>query len=144
LFYFTINYDGLTILEPVIDGDFDRLVLSLYDSTMKERSREGIQFGDHQTGRHLFEYITEAGGKVLAAGGSDWVVFPGTGGYPGDEAYFLHFIIETIYQALKDHPQLDQRRFLKWINNRHDQVERQELVYVAHQMDFFASNRRDS
>jgi hypothetical protein len=64
------------------------------------------------------------------------VVFPGQGGYPGDEAYFLHFIIWTIDQALSANPDVSPARFKRWIKERHAQIARGELVYIAHQLDF--------
>jgi hypothetical protein len=73
---------------------------------------------------------------VLAAGPSPWVVIPGEGGYPEDEAYFLHFIIDTIHQVLLGHPDLDPMRFRDWVEKRHRQVEQRELIYIAHQLDF--------
>jgi len=73
---------------------------------------------------------------VVAAGSSDWVVFPGPDGYPGDEAYFLHFIIDTISRALHGHPELAGSGFQAWVAQRHRQIEAQELIYVAHQLDF--------
>jgi SAM-dependent methyltransferase len=136
LFYFSINYDGLTVLEPVIDETFDDLVLTLYHDTMKERNLNGQKYGDHQTGRHLLDYISQAGGSVLAAGGSDWIVHPIQGEYRPKEGYFLHYIINTIYHALYDHPLMDQERFSQWIDLRHQQVEQSKLVYIAHQVDF--------
>jgi hypothetical protein len=139
LYYFTINYDGLTILEPVIDADYDQRVLCLYDRTMNERTKNGDRYGDHQTGRHLFDHINRAGGSVLSAGSSDWIVYPSSGEYPMDEAYFLHFIINTIYEALRNNPQLDSQQFVKWIDLRHAQIESGELVYMAHQMDYFGT-----
>jgi hypothetical protein len=39
-------------------------------------------------------------------------------------------------QALQDHPQLNQAKFKKWITQRHQQIERGELIYIAHQLDF--------
>ena len=143
LFYFTINYDGLTILEPIVDQDFDHHVLKLYHRTMNDRIRDGKRFGDSRTGRHLFEHIQNAGGQILAAGSSDWFVFPGSGGYPQDEAYFLHFIIHTIYQALNKHPELDASQFEEWIRQRHAQIERQELIYIAHQLDYVGLTQRN-
>jgi SAM-dependent methyltransferase len=136
LYYFSINYDGLTVLEPVIDAEFDHLVLSLYHDTMNERIQGGQQYGDHQAGRHMMDYIPREGGSILAAGSSDWVVHPVSGEYPMDEAYFLHFIIHTIDKALRDHPTLDKQQFTRWVDHRHAQVERAELVYIAHQMDY--------
>ena len=136
LVYFTINFDGVTILEPEIDPELDKHIQALYHQTMDERITSGKPSGDSQAGRHLFEHLRLTGFQILDAGASDWVVFPNTQGYPGDEAYFLHFIIHTIQQALAGHPHLDSRRFTDWVNERHAQVERGELVYIAHQLDF--------
>lgn len=140
LFYFTLNFDGVTVLEPAIDPLLDGQIESLYHQTMDERLTRGRSSGDSRTGRHLFSRLVDAGAQILAAGSSDWVVFPhseGTQpGYPEDEAYFLHFILHTIGQALAGHPKLDSRRFAGWLAQRHNQVERGELVYIAHQLDF--------
>jgi hypothetical protein len=65
------------------------------------------------------------------------VVIPVRGRYPADEAYFLHFILHTLDQALRRHPELDARQFARWIERRHAQIERGELVYIAHQIDVF-------
>ncbi len=143
LFYFTINYDGLTFFEPVIDDEYDNYVLELYHRTMNERIRGTKNYGDSHTGRHLIEHIQDSGGKILAAGSSDWVVFPDSSGYFQDESYFLHFIIHTIYQALKKQSELDPEKFEQWIHQRHAQIERQELVYLAHQLDYFGTIKRN-
>lgn len=57
------------------------------------------------------------------------------GSYPEDEAYFLHFIINTIYQALGNSPDLDQSEFTNWISKRHRQIDRGNLILIAHQID---------
>lgn len=136
LFYFTINFDGATLLEPAIDPTLDELVQELYHRTMDERMINGRSSGDSRAGRHLFHQIRQAGGEILAAGASDWMVIPHASGYPLDEAYFLHFIIHTIHQALAGHAELDALRFERWIAQRHAQIERAELVYIAHQLDY--------
>lgn len=141
LFYFTLNFDGATILEPVIEPEFDALIEQLYHQTMDERTIEGVRSGDSRTGRRLFQQVESSGGEIITAGSSDWVVFPGPNGYPEDEAYFLHHIIHTIFQALESHPGLDQEKFAQWVNNRHTQIERAELVYIAHQLDFLGRRR---
>jgi SAM-dependent methyltransferase len=137
LFYFTINYDGVTILEPTIAVDLDRQILVLYNESMDNRMINGLPSGDSLVGRRLFRNIREAGGEILSAGSSDWVVFAGENGYPEDEAYFLHFIIHTLSNALKNHPDLDLPAFENWISTRHAQIEDLKLVYIAHQIDFF-------
>lgn len=136
LFYFTINFDGATLFEPVIDPVLDGQIESLYHCTMDERITAGKPSGDSRAGRHLFHILPAAGAVILAAGASDWVVFPKTSGYPEDEAYFLHFIIHTIDLALRGHPDLDPERFATWVATRHTQIDRHELVYIAHQLDF--------
>jgi SAM-dependent methyltransferase len=136
LFYFTLNFDGTTTLEPPIDPDLDALIETLYHRTMDTRRDRGRPSGSSLTGRRLFQTLKAAGARVVAAGSSDWVVFPGPYGYPGDEAYFLHFIIDTISRALHGHPELAGSRFQAWIAQRHRQIESRELIYVAHQLDF--------
>jgi hypothetical protein len=136
LFYFTINFDGATLLEPQIDPAFDELVIRLYHRSMDERRVNGLPSGDSRTGRRLFALLPQAGAEILEAGASDWVVFPRQGVYPEDEAYFLHFIVHTLHQALHKNPELDPLRFAAWVAERHAQIERAELVYIAHQMDF--------
>jgi len=135
LFYFSLNFDGATTFEPVIDPDLDRQIETLYHRTMDTRRCQGRPSGSSLTGRRLFGHLKEAGARVLAAGSSDWVVFPGPDGYLGDEAYFLHFIIDTIGRALGENPELDRGRFQAWIAARHRQIEARELLYVAHQLD---------
>jgi SAM-dependent methyltransferase len=136
LFYFTLCFDGATLLEPAIDSSFDEQVQRLYHQTMDQRFVAGRPSGDSRTGRHLFAYLNAVSAEILAAGSSDWVVYPGGNSYPEDEAYFLHFIINTLYQALLGHPDLDPDRFERWVAARHAQVERGEMVYIAHQLDF--------
>ncbi len=135
-FYFSLNFDGATILEPPIDPDLDALIEALYHRTMDTRRDRGRPSGSSRTGRRLFGCLKEAGASLIAAGSSDWVVFPGPDGYPGDETYFLHFIIDTIGRALHSHPELDRSRFQAWIAQRHRQIEARELIYIAHQLDF--------
>jgi SAM-dependent methyltransferase len=138
LFYFTINFDGATIFQPEIDPHFDALVESCYHRSMDARITAGRLSGDSRSGRHLFKLLTQQGLRLLDAGASDWVVFDRGQGYPEDEAYFLHFILHTMQQALQSHPELEARRFSNWIAERHAQVERGELVYIAHQLDLLA------
>ncbi len=135
LFYFTINFDGHTILEPVIDPILDTRILALYHQTMDERLIDGRPSGDSRSGRRLLRQIPEAGGRILAAGSSDWVVVPLDGGYVADEAFFLHFIIDTIEGALAGKAELDGEAFARWIRARHAQIDAGELIYIAHQLD---------
>ncbi len=138
LFYFTINFDGATIFEPVIDAAFDGEIERLYHQTMDERVTNGARSGDSRTGRRMFHRLHECGAEILQAGSSDWVLFAGKSGFSNDEAYFLHFIIDTARGALEHHPELIDRRaqFSDWIARRHRQIDEGTLVYIAHQLDF--------
>ena len=139
LFYFTITFDGVTSFQPEIDQNFDALVEACYHETMDRRLIDGRPSGDSRSGRHLFGHLQAARATVLAAGASDWVVFPQHGGYAGDEAYFLHFIVNTLNTALAGpsagHSSLDPDRLGSWVAARHRQIDSGELVYVAHQLD---------
>ncbi len=136
LVYFSVNFDGATIFEPAIDARLDERIQALYHRSMDERITNGRLSGDSRAGRHLFAYLRENGIRILEAGASDWVVFPQDGVYPQDEAYFLHFIIHSLAQALAGHPELDPEAFAHWIESRHTQIDRGEMVYIAHQLDF--------
>jgi hypothetical protein len=133
LFYFSLNLTA-TIFGP-IDPDLDALIEARYHHTMDTRRCRGRPSGSSLTGRRLLGHLKEAGARLIAAGSSDWVVFPGPDGYPGDEAYFLHCIIDTIGRALREHPELDRGQFQAWIAERHRQIDSHELIYIAHQLD---------
>ncbi len=136
--YLTLNYDGETILLPKLDPHLDEHIIHLYNQSMDERQIEGRKSGDSRTGRHLFDHLKKAGAQLLAAGSSDWVVFPSTKGYSPDEPDFLHFIIQTIHTELKDHRLLNTSDFESWIQQRHSQIDNGELIFVAKQLDFLA------
>ncbi|MGA9821474.1 MAG: hypothetical protein WBQ36_07755, partial [Desulfobaccales bacterium] len=63
--------------------------------------------------------------------------FPGPDGYPGDEAYFLRFILHTVQQALQGDFLLPAADFQDWLAHRRQQLEQRELVYRTRQLDFF-------
>ncbi len=136
-FYFTLNFDGATIFHPPLDPDLDAVIETLYHQTMDERRIEGKPSGSSRTGRLLFSALPKFGGRLLAAGSSDWVVFPGPDGYPHDDAYFLHYLVHTVAEALRGHPLLKESSLREWTTRRHQQIERAELTYIAHQLDFF-------
>ncbi len=132
LAWLTINFDGVTTLEPTLHPELDSRIESLYHLSMDKRPSGG----DSQSGRHLFGHLKQAKAPILAAGASDWVVYPYNGEYPAQEAYFLHFILHFFEESLTRHPSLDPHAFAHWLQERHAQIDRAELVYIAHQMDF--------
>jgi hypothetical protein len=135
LLYFPTTFDGDTAFQPECDPEFDRAIEASYHQAIDQRVLDGKPSGDSRAGRRLFAHLRTAAVDVLAAGGSDWVVFAGANGYPADEAYFLHDIIRTIDLVLTGHPHLDAERFGAWVARRHAQIEQGALVYIAHQLD---------
>ena len=136
LAWLTINFDGMTTFEPAIEPVLDAQIERLFHKSMDERITNGVSSGDSRTGRHLFGYLQAAGAPILSAGASDWLVYPQQGRYPEDEERFLRFILHFFETALTGHPELDPAQFVRWLAERRRQVERAELVYIAHQMDF--------
>lgn len=138
LCWFTINFDGETIFLP--EHPLDGPIIDRYHATMTAGPGRD-RAGHSQTGRRMLMALPASGAQILAAGSSDWVVFPiATAGqepaYPGDEAYFLLHLIETIRGALEADPHLLARDLESWVQCRQDQVSRAQLAFVAHQIDF--------
>jgi hypothetical protein len=136
VYWFTINYDGETIFAP--GHPHDGQIMQAYHRDMDERLRYGRPAGESRTGRHLFQHLRDAGAPALAAGSSDWVVYPAAdGNYPADEAYFLHSILNTIRDALRNRQdQVEPADLADWLAERGRQLAAGELVYIAHQLDF--------
>ncbi len=134
-YWFTINFDGETILLP--EEPLDGRVMAQFHKTMDERITNGLPAGDSKTGRHLLEALPESGARLLEAASSDWVVFPQSQSYPADEAYFLHHIVNTIEVALTGSGALDADELRAWAGLRHEQIAAGRLHYIAHQLDVF-------
>ena len=135
LLYFPLTFDGGTVFQPEGEAPFDGAIEACYHQAIDQRVLDGKPSGDSRAGRRLFTQLRTAGVDVVAAGGSDWVVFADANGYPDDEAYFLHDIIHTIGAALAGHPRLDAELLSTWVAQRHAQIEQGSLVYIAHQLD---------
>src|SRR5262249_18638300 len=136
VYWFTINYDGESIFEP--GHPHDDQIMQAYHRDMDERFRYGRPAGESRTGRRLFHHLRAAGAPALAAGSSDWVVSAGPDGkYPGDEAYFLRSILNTIQSALRNRQdRVAPADLAGWLAERGRQLVAGELVYIAHQLDF--------
>jgi SAM-dependent methyltransferase len=136
VYWFTINYDGESIFEP--GHRHDHQIMQAYHRDMDERIRYGRPAGESRTGRRLFHYLRAAGAPALAAGSSDWIVSSGPdGNYPGDEAYFLRSILDTIQNALRNRQdRVEPADLADWLAERGRQLAAGELVYIAHQLDF--------
>jgi hypothetical protein len=138
-YWFSVNFDGETIFLP--EHPNDAQFMRVYHRSMDERVRDGRAAGDSRTGRHLFGHLRASGAGIARAGSSDWVVFAEAGRYPADEATFLRHILHTIDEELQRHADVDRAALAEWIALRTAQVERGELVFIAHQLDFAGERR---
>jgi SAM-dependent methyltransferase len=136
LFYFSLVFDGATLFEPALDPALDAQIERAYHQTMDQRVVAGRPSGHSRTGRLLLGLLPEAGGRILQAGSSDWIVRPRDRAYLPEESLLLDHILSTIQRALKDHPELDRRDLQFWLDQRRGQLGRAELAYIAHQLDF--------
>jgi SAM-dependent methyltransferase len=136
MLYLTINFDGETIFEPVWDKELENQIIACYHRTMDERVSAGRPSGDSRAGRHLFQVLAENHLEILSAGSADWVVYPRQGGYPADEAYFLHHILHFFEESVGGRAEIESSKLFGWAQRRHAEIERGELVFVAHQLDF--------
>jgi SAM-dependent methyltransferase len=137
LFYFPITFDGETAFRPVADPDREAAVLDRFHRTMVGPGRAGPR-----AGLDLFDAVPAAGGEVLAAGGSDWLVHPP---YPGDEAYFCHHVLDLVESAVAETLEgsgdgaaedgLTRAALRTWATGRHRAVAGGELTYLAHNLD---------
>jgi SAM-dependent methyltransferase len=136
VFYFSVNFDGATLFQPEIDPVYDDEIERLYHLTMDERVTDGVRSGDSRSGRHLFGHLRAAGATIAAAGASDWVVFATPAGYADDDAYFLRCILGFFESSVGARPEIELSRFNGWLTERHAQIDRGELAYIAHQLDY--------
>ncbi len=127
LLYLPITFDGETLFEPGSSRDVE--ILSAYHDTMEER-------GSSRTGRRLFHALRSIGAEVLEIGSSDWIIHPTGDEYPGDEAFFLEFLLRTIEGAVRD--RVEGASLEVWLSERRRQIEGAELFFCAHQVDVLA------
>lgn len=125
--YLPITFDGGTAFEPVSDRAFE-------DRLLRRFHRHIDESGDSRAGRRLLS-VAPADGAVLAAGGADWIVRPGDGDYPADEAFFLRYIVDAVAGAVEKDGEVDARRLSAWRSRREAEIEERELIYVAHNLD---------
>jgi hypothetical protein len=129
--YFPITFDGGTRFVPAHPAD---------DAVERHyhRHMDAKAGGDSHAGSHALDRLLSTGGATVeAVAGSDWIVYPADGSYPGDEAYFLRYVLDTVETALGelDHSGLADDTLADWLATRRKQVETAELTYLTHQLD---------
>ena len=138
IYYFPITFDGGTRFRPAHPDD--RAIERLYHRHMDEKPG-----GDSRAGGAALARLREADGSTLLGGaGSDWIARPADGeaGYPGDEAFFLRHILDTVEEAVSEviaggdeTASVSAADLDAWLELRRRQVDGGELVYLTHQLD---------
>jgi SAM-dependent methyltransferase len=136
VFYFPINFDGISALLPVVDRARDTLVEEIFHRSMDER-KDG-RTGGSQTGRQLLEALPTAGAEIDAVGASDWIVrsIPHADSYPDDEEYFLRSILKFMHNELMASEDITSDEVATWYDQRRNQLNEGKLKYIAHQLDY--------
>lgn len=136
--YASVNFDGLTIFEPTLDRELDRMVMEAYHRTMDERLAAGKPSGHSQTGRKLLWALPAHGFEIVSAGSSDWVIYPHPDGYAADDRLILEWMLGTIRAALQGTSSVSRADLDSWEHHRRVQLRDQELIFIAHQLDVHA------
>ena len=135
LLYLTLNYDGLTLFHPPFDPDFEHYLFQRYHLSMDQRIIAGRRSGSSQSGRELFTMLSRRQLPILAAGSSDWFIYPSIQGYLEDDTYFLEEILQTISHQLQCDNLIDPRRMSAWMTHRQKQLKAGELIFMARNID---------
>lgn len=135
--YSTINFDGMTLLEPEIDPILDYQIIRAYHNSMDDRRLGELTSAGSLTGRKLFFALQEYNFLIQGAGASDWFVFANEGLYPSDEAYFLECILGFFEESVGKSGVIESGQFQDWLEKRRSQVKSGALMLVTHQYDYF-------
>lgn len=136
--YSTINFDGMTLLEPEIDPILDYQIMRAYHNSMDARRLGELTSAGSLTGRKLFFALQEYNFLIQGAGASDWFVFANEGLYPSDEAYFLECILDFFEESVGRRGVIESDQFQGWLEQRRGQIKSGALILITHQYDYFA------
>jgi len=132
-FWFTLNYNGVTHFEPVLDPILDNKIEQIYNQSMDQRT---VETGGSETGRKLFKVIPQAGGRIQAVGSSDWVIHTQDAEFNSEEKYLLQCILQMVFDSVSSNGEISSTQLEKWYTRRLEQIEDGSLIYHAHQLDF--------
>ena len=135
LFYFPINFDGITSFLPPAEPSVDILVESVYHKSMDDRSSNPAQRGRSQSGRHLMHVLTGLPVHFLEIGSSDWVVFPRFSGYIDEDKAFLSHMLAFVSGELEKSNVVGSDVARRWVNSRQQQLDNNQLMLLVHQID---------
>ena len=135
LFYFPINFDGITSFLPTMSPELDAHVESIYHDSMDARATQPTLKGHSQSGRLLLSEILRLKHEILSAGASDWIIHPVNGTYIQSDQFFLGQMLHFVESELKKSNEIDNDVADDWLKKRRQQLNSGELIFLAHQID---------
>lgn len=135
LVYAAVNYDGLTALFPECeDQEFEDALIGEYNRSMDAKTPGRVPAGGSRTGTLLLRSLQRGGFTLLAAGPSDWTIFPAGNGYHKGEEFFLNCLLSMMYRegrlSLLAGSRLD-----RWLTCRRRHIDEEKLGLLTHQID---------
>ena len=133
ILYGTIIFDGVTILEPILETDLDEAILNAYHRTMTGGFAR----------RHIPALI-DANYTVLDTAASDWIITPHPGEARDDEVVLITTVLEMLERSVGELIQQDpdcgvtREHLDHWLNYRRQQARAGTLLFAAHQFDVVA------
>lgn len=141
-FYFPINFDGVTDFFPPsgVGVQIDCSIEQAFHQAMGKRQTASHETMAAHTGRRMLPTLLGLGAHNVSVGSSAWIVYPHECRYIGDEAFFLHCIIDFIESSVNSEQHLNAvgpPLFQSYVTKRRRQIEDGQLFYTAHNIDVF-------
>ena len=132
-YYFPITFDGATRFYP--SHPADRTIERYYHEHMDRKPG-----GSSRAGGESLSRLRELDGVAVSdVAGSDWIVRPVDGAYPGEEASMLGWILDSVETAVGEVADETFDGLDGWLSERRGQLEAGELLYVTHQLDILGT-----
>ena len=132
-YYFPITFDGATRFYP--GHPADRTIERYYHEHMDRKPG-----GSSRAGGEVLDRLRRLDGvTVSAVAGSDWIVRPVEGAYPGEEAYMLGWILDSVETAVGEVAAGTFDGLDGWLSERRKQLDAGELLYLTHQLDILGT-----
>ncbi|OKY78351.1 MAG: putative SAM-dependent methyltransferase [Candidatus Methanohalarchaeum thermophilum] len=128
IFYFTINYDGITRFLPYVDIKLDNKIEKIYNGSMNDLN---CRYDQSRSGSYLVDSLKKHKCEIKNLGPSDWVINPSFG---ENEKYFLLYILNLIQETVRSQDSFDERTE-KWFSKRRQQIKKEELFFRACNLD---------
>ncbi len=158
LLFMPINYDGVTILEPVQDERIEeRLIHNFNKIAIGGQVYEGRVGGNAFCGRKLYHALKRNGFRILDLQSEDWVIMPADSKpwYEDNVKELLAFVVNAVADAnliphLNRVPILDtistdgtigpdeKRHIEEWRVKRLKEIDDGILVFICHQIGALA------